>query len=183
MAINRSKDKPEALSIPEKLRRLLKGGFTASIMEKKYKTLGKDLRSDIKTYLETNDDDFTVDASKSWKCEFGSVNVKVRKNFDIDSDGLLKKLKAGKVTVETLLSIAKFSATDLTKMGLDDCCTETDPTEFLELRPNAEFKESFEAEVTGTVKPAKPKAKKKTKSKTKAKVDTADDLAAILGEE
>jgi hypothetical protein len=177
MAINRSKDKPEALSIPEKLRRMLKGGFTASVMEKKYKELGKGLRSDIKNYLESNDDDFTVDASKSWKCEFGSVNVKVRKNFDIDNDGLLAKVKAGKVTVETLLSIAKFSATDLTKMGLDDCCTETDPTEFLELRPNAEFKESFESEGE---KPAKPKAKKKSKTKSK---DPSEELAAILGEE
>jgi len=179
MAINRKTDKAESLSIPEKLRRMLKGGFTASVMAKKYTELGKALRVDIKSYLETNDDDFSVDASKSWKCEFGSVNVKVRKNFDIDNDGLLEKLKAGKVTVETLLSIAKFSATDLTKMGLEDCCTETEPTEFLELKPNAEFKESFEAEDVPSPVAAKPKAKKKAKPKSKA---AKLDLDSILGE-
>ena len=124
--------------------------------------------------------------------------MKVRKNYDVDADELLAAISDGKVTVESLMAIAKFSATDLQKIGLGHCTTEGKPTEFLELRASSEFKakvdEIFEDVESAPAPAAKPKkaAKKKTEkessvekakkalAKVKGKKSAQSDLDSIL---
>jgi len=197
MAIKRNKKSDSGPSIPEALDNLLLGGFTATCLEKKYKEAGKEFRTEIVQYLDKNEDGFEIEISKSFKTEYGSVNMKSRKTYDVDSEAILEALKAGVVTAESLLAIAKFSATDLEKIGLGHCATEGEPTEFLELRASSDFKakvdESFEAGPSPSKpKPAPKKAapkkekalsstEKLKKARSKSKSVSAD-LDSILGE-
>jgi len=208
MAIKRKKEE-KTLQIPEVLDDMLLAGFTSSCLEKHYKEMGSGARKGIKEYLETNTDGFEISLSESWKCDYGSVNLKIRKSYDIDTDGIIEKVNEGKVTIETLLAVAKFSAADLAKLGLGDLCTEKpDPTEFIELRANAEFKEKVESRFNKVEvarfdeiiesKPVKKEVKKiakkapkespeekiaKAMAKVKSKKSPESDLEQILGGE
>lgn len=199
MAVKRKTKQSEVVSLPEALEQSVKLGMTASVLEKKFGALSKEHRGEIKEYLETNKEGFEIEASKAIKTEYGNVTFKVRSNFSVDSEKLIEAAKAGKVTLESLVSMAKFSADDLKKIGLGDAVSEATATEYVELRPNKDFKEEIEMQFGGSVeveekpapkKKAAPKkdvaskakaAAAKAKAKSAASKDADSDLDDILG--
>lgn len=207
--IKKKEEKNKDFQIPKTLDNLLQGGFTATVLEKKYKEVGKEFRGDIFGYLQKNQDGFVVEQSTGFKTEYGSVTVKLRKNYDVDKDKLIEKVKSGDITIETLINLASFNVEKLKPViGSDSSIiSEKDPTEFLELRANADFKSmidnKFDFKIERPEKPKaeipKPKAEKKADPKADpkaslekikaakakmAKKDNADaDLDSILEEE
>jgi len=175
MAIKRTKKTEEVQSLPKQLDELLESGFTASVLHKKFETIAKTHRGEIKEYFEDNADGYSIEVSKSVKTEYGSVILKQRANNSVDTEGLLKALEEGKVTPETLLSIAKFGAEDLKKIGLGSHVTELDPTEYIELRASADFKSEIDAKFGSD----EPKPKAKPKAKVVAKPSASESLAKI----
>ena len=153
MAIKRSKSKKEDVSLPQKLDELLLNGFTCSVLEKKFKEDGKEFREGVVGYLETNDDGFEIEVSKSFATPYGKANLKTRANFDVDKDKLIELVNSGAVTIETLIHLGSFAGKKLQDAGLSDAVSEGDATEFLELRASSEFKDRVDREWASTSLP------------------------------
>ena len=145
MAIKRAKTKKSDVEqLPEKLDGLLRDGFTCSVLQKKFEEDGKEIRGEVVTYLESNTDGFEVEVSKSFKTEYGAVNFKQRQNFEVDKDALIELVNSGKITIETLVHLGSFAGAKLKEAGCGVAVSDGDPTEYLELRPNKEFKEKVD---------------------------------------
>lgn len=211
MAIKREKQtKKDSTVLPERLDVYVREGMTASCLEKYFKEEGSAHRKNILDYLESNIDGFDADMSKAIKTEYGNVTMKSRKTYEIDKDKILALIEEGAITIATLVNLSNFNAIELEKVvgerKFNDLAKEK-TTEYLELRPNAEFKAEVQATIESTEeerptvtatfveeKPAKKSAKKpmadesnveaslarlkKLKEKSKS-VD--EDLEDILG--
>lgn len=208
MAIRRSKEK-ETINLPAKLESMLEKGFTEQFMASKFEELFKATKSDVKAYLEKNEDGFEVDLGKGFKCEQGTVIVTSRGNVQIDRDKLVELVESGKLSVGQLVAcISTFKNEDLEKSlstSVFDSIATRSNTESLTFRASAEYKAQMEEKMglpTSTpikleedLKPeAKPEAAKPAPkaalaaakaaaAKAKAKTKTAEsDLDDILGE-
>jgi hypothetical protein len=188
MGVKRAKKESSTVQLPEVLNELVVNGMTASCLEKKYKEEGSGFRKDIVSYLESNDDGFDIELSKAIKTEHGNLTFKKRTSFDIDKDALIELVNDGTLTIETIINMAKFDAKQLTSVVGESKfkeISEEKTTEYLELRPSPDFKESVEDAFNNTapVKEA-PKAPKKVKpKKPEATVDVSlkeDDVSSSL---
>ena len=184
MAINRS-SKDDKKSLPAKLTDLLLKGFTLQAVRDNYADAYDASRKDITGYLEHNTDGFEVNLSEGFPCDQGMVIYQSRSNWSYDKDQIIELVKTGKLTVETLISVASFNAEKL-KTAIGDtpfnALATNKPTESLTLRATAEFKESVAEKMPGLVptkaeKLEEPKAEPKKKASKKS---AEDDLDAIL---
>lgn len=206
MAINRNKKPDDKPQLPEKLEELLIQGFSLQAARDMFGDAFKDVGKSVTDYFEHNTDGFSVDVGKGVKCEQGSVIYQSRNNFKFDVDEIVKLIAAKKVTLETVLNCASFSAEKMkTAIGSDfDRIATNTPTEFITFKATSEFKKSaqdkfseflpeLKSEEVVEVKPVKPaKAEKSDAQRAKeiaAKVkkpvavkSAEDDLADILGE-
>lgn len=209
MAINREKEK-SGTGLPSRLADMLLRGFTFQALRDQYDSAFTDTKGEVKGYLEKNDDDFNVDMGKGFKCDQGSVCYKSTTRYDIDKDKLTELVKSGKVTIETIMSIANFGADNL-KKALGEAAFSTLATpktsESLAFTATPDFKASVADKFGGMTDPepvdvkkelkaipeeAKPEKKESakdsvarikaaSKGKAKATKEADDELDAILG--
>lgn len=205
MVVRRKTKDEKANQLPRKLDEAVQGGMTASCLEKKFKEDKDSFRDTIQDYIEN--ESFEIDISKAFKTEYGNVTLKSKENVKVDKDAIIELFNNGTLNIETIVNIASFSATNFEKVVSSTIfadSTSSNPTEHIELKPNAEFRksvtdafdsgatvETVEVEVEKPKAKAKPKAKKKPTleeslarmKKIKAKKSSVDDdLNDILGE-
>lgn len=187
MAIKRSKVEKESPSLPVKLATLLVKGFSFQAVRDQYDAAFKGVKNEVAQFLETTDT-FSVDMGKGFKCEQGTVIYESRNNYKFDNDKILALVESGKISIATLVNIARFNATDLQKAIGEKEFTGlavNTPTEFLVFKASAEFKSEIE-ETFAAVLPPKEDAPEPVEvvaeapKKPKAKV--ADDDAEVVKE-
>lgn len=207
MAINRG-NKDKAKTIPDQLSDILLRAFTDQALSQRYEVMFKDDKKEILDYAEHNKDGFEMDKGVGFKCEQGAVIFTERANWKYDVDKIIELVDSGHVTIATILNACNFSAEKLkTAIGEKQFgeLASNEPTEYLTLKANSEFKGKVEEQFAAVLPKVKvevskvevilekPKAKaKKTDSlskakaaaaKAKTKIKSADaDLADILGE-
>ena len=214
MAIKGKKPSASVPALPQKLSSLLFKAFSFQQLKDAFEGAFKDEKKLIEAYLESNSDGFDVEVSKGFKCAEGQVIYAERANKAIDKDALIDLVKKGTLTIESVIAMGAFSATNLEKSlsssDLAKVVTDGEPTRYLTLKANSEFKnksqESFQDIVTShggvdvveeleeaTTPKAAPKkelssiekakaAAAKAKSKAVKSKEAEDELADILGE-
>jgi len=187
MAVRKKKEK-QIKELPGKLDKLVKRGMTAAVLQKKFDEIKREHSAEIKNYIENNDDDFDVDASKKFETEYGGITYRLlAAKPDIDKDVILEAIEKGNVAIETLIAMAAFKADDLIKIGLESAVEEVDDSQkkyTIALSPSKEFAEEVESAWADSGK-EKPKKEvvappKKARAARKTKPSSAD-LAEILG--
>lgn len=151
MAINRKTNKKVAVNLPAKLGELCMNGFALQqcrdIFGKDFKAVGED----IKDYLENNTDGFTVDMGVGFPTDMGKVTFTERSNWSVDTDKLEAMVANGDISVAQLIAcVSTWKASDLEKtLGTNafDTVADNNPTEYLTLRANSEYKVQAEVQV------------------------------------
>lgn len=197
MAIKRAKETVRD-SIPTKLAEILLQAFSFQAIRDKYDEAFKGVKTDVTSYLEHNTDGFTVELSKGFTCDQGTVIYQSRSNYRFDTDKILALVEDGKLSLATLVNIANFNPEKLrTAIGETEFVglATNHPTEYLTLRANSEFKASVEENFASVLpavtveevveeRPAKKKATAaiiaKVKAAKKVDVDADEDLEMIL---
>lgn len=143
MAINR-KDKKVIQSFPSEFLEIVQNGMTANVLKGHFDDEAKGFKVELGKYLEETDE-VEMDLSKAVKTEFGNVTMKVRSNVGVDKEVLKEMFEEGIITIDTILSIASITAakakTALGEANFKKVAVDKPDTEFLELKPNKEFKE------------------------------------------
>ena len=181
MAIKKGKTAKKEVQLPDSLDGILKRGFTASVLEKRFKEDAKGARSEAYEFLDQKKEGFDIDKhidGSSLRTEYGRVTIVSKPTIDIDRDGLIELVKDGKVTIETLLNIASFPSKDL-KTALGDKVfgevSTIEDKEHLQLSANAEFKSLINDEFGDEKKIDIVKELKKT-DKPKKKISSLDKI-------
>lgn len=169
MAIKLKKSQDKA-QLPAKLDKLLLQGFSFQQISAKYKEAFDSTKEEIEAYLEKNDDGFDLE-EKTFKCDQGSVTYVERTSYDYDKDAIIELVNEGKVTIETLLSLATFPAEKL-KVALGETNFSKVSTEktstYLTLKASAEFKEDCDKKFEDIL-PKKEKEQEEVKETKEAK--------------
>lgn len=143
MAIKIKKADQDKPSLPAKLDKLLVQAFSFQQISSKYEDAFKETKKEVEIYLDKNDDGFDLE-EKTFKCDQGSVTYAERTSYDYDKDAIIELVNSGKVTLETLIGLATFSAEKL-KVALGDTNFKKVSTEkttnYLTLKASSDFKE------------------------------------------
>jgi len=177
----RKKDE-SAQAIPKKLDDLLLRGFSFQAIAAKYKDAFDETKDVVKSYLESNDDDFNVDMGKGFKCAQGTVIFQERSNYAYDKDKIIALIESKQVTLATILELANFPAEKL-QVALGEknfkSLATLSTTQSLTFRATTEFKASVEEKFASVlpeeegVGPAKP-----IDVKAEMATDKAKDIAS-----
>jgi hypothetical protein len=167
-------DKP---SLPAAFDEMLLKGFSFAAIADVYKKAGEEVRSDIKDYINDNEDDFEMSMSTALKTDYGTVTMKSGTSYAWNIDEIIKLVENGTITLASLLNGVSFTASDmktiLGEKNMAKVCTQSDRAPSLELKCSAEFKESVAEKFKELLpKDEKPKAKVEVvEAKTKVEAE------------
>ncbi|NBW99075.1 hypothetical protein EBR03_05840 [bacterium] len=134
---------------------------------------------------------------------YGLITYKKRDGDKVDTDALVKLVKDGVITIESLVGMGSFSASkikeSLPKSAADKVIQSGEPVLYLELRANQEFKnqcqeivapmlQDFDVQNTKPVASAEPPVTKKKAKKELAPKEivkskkSQSELSKLLGE-
>jgi hypothetical protein len=115
MAIKKKTDETATASLPPKLDRLLRKGFTEQFLSAKYEDEFKATKAEAKLFIEGSEDvELTI--GTSLKSPYGSIVVSERTNISIDKDALIAMVEAGEIEVAQILScVSTFKNEELEK--------------------------------------------------------------------
>jgi len=178
----RKKEEQASLAIPKKLDDMLLQGFSFQAITAKYKDAFDEVKDKVKTYLETNDDDFNVDMGKGFKCAQGTVIFQERSNYAYDKDKLIALIEAKQVTLATILELANFPAEKL-QVALGEknfkSLSTLSTTQSLTIKATTEFKASVDEKFASVLpEEAKPTRPVKVDVKAEMATDKAKDVAS-----
>ena len=148
-------------SLPAAFAERVRRAFSLQAIRDKYKAAYDDERVWLDDYIKSNDDGITLTVSKAFKVAEGTITMKQRTDYTIDTEAVAKMIASGELSLATVLNIASINA-----LKLQACIGEarfaaiatTKPSEpFVELKANADFKAEMERTFHGAaIAPASP---------------------------
>lgn len=141
------KTKKQQPALPIELDQMLDVAFHYAALAKEYETRSDEHRKQVQNWLE-NTDEMEVTQGEGIKHRYGSVIYQQRSNYRIDTDEIIAMFNRGEIAIETLVNLAfpegRIARVEPLKVALGerfDTMTQLSTTEFITLRPNANFKQ------------------------------------------